>query len=117
MPLNIVGAELSAGGLPGAGGIVFLLLAFQLIPDLGIFQRKMWGGVGIVNSGIFSLRQKIFKGKIIFLVRCFRRTIKTVFSYVPPGFLGWGGHAGAGRGSSCPLVSPGSGKKRCRTSP
>lgn len=37
MPLNIVGAELSAGGLPGAGGIVFLLLAFQLIPDLGIF--------------------------------------------------------------------------------
>lgn len=45
----------------------------------------------IVNGGIFTLRQKIFKGKIIFLVCCFRRPIKTVFSYVLPGFFGWEG--------------------------
>lgn len=73
--------------------------------------------MGIVSGGIFSLRQKIFKGKIIFLVCCFRRTIKTVFSYVPLGFLGWGGHVGSGRGASCPLTCPGNYKKCCRTSP
>lgn len=64
--------------------------------------------MGVVNGGIFSLRQKIFKGKIIFLVCCFRRTIKTVFSYVPSGFLGWGGPVGAGTVASCPLPSLGS---------
>lgn len=59
--------------------------------------------MGIVNGGSFSLRQKIFKGKIIFLVCCFRRTIKTVFSYVPPGFLGWGGMWVLGEGFPAPL--------------
>lgn len=49
--------------------------------------------MGIVSGGIFILRQKIFKGKIIFLVCCFRSPIKTVFSYVLPSFLG---RAGAG---------------------
>ena len=36
------------------------------------FSRGGQGRLDVVSGGVSSLRQKIFKGKIIFLVCCFR---------------------------------------------
>lgn len=78
----------------GSWGTVSFLL--HLNPELGNFLKRM--GKRLMVS---SLRQKIFKGKIIFLVCCFRRPIKTVFSYVLPDFIEWEEGVGAGGAASC----------------
>lgn len=68
---------------------------------------RAWGREGVVSGDIFSLRQKIFKGKIIFLVCRFRRPIKTIFLCIS--LLHWvGGDVGIGRKVPCLPAVPGS---------
>lgn len=85
---------------------VFLpLLASGPIPEPDFLRA--WGREGVVSGDIFSLRQEIFKGKIIFLVCRFRRPIKTIFLCIS--LFHWVGRdVGIGRMVPCLPAVPGS---------